>query len=52
MKLILVDDDGAVLDTTDDFTRADWDAVSIPHNAWAMLGDLYAGPARQKEDNR
>jgi hypothetical protein len=41
MKLLLVSDDGQIIDSTDDFTREDWDNLS-PVGAKAILDDLNA----------
>lgn len=44
MKLLLVSDSGDVLDSTDDFTREEWDNLS-PIGAAALLNDLNPGSA-------
>jgi hypothetical protein len=44
MKLLLLSDDGQVLDSTDEFTREEWDALNTqPIAAFAMLNELSAG---------
>jgi hypothetical protein len=45
MKLMLVSDDGEVLDTSDTITRAEWDSLSAA-GALAELRDLNPGDAR------
>lgn len=42
MRLLLISDDGQVLDSTDDFSRDEWDNLS-PMGAKALLDDLNAG---------
>jgi hypothetical protein len=43
LKLILVDEDGNVLDSTQ-FSKSEWQgAVSSPVAAWSLLAELDAG---------
>lgn len=42
MKLLLIADDGSVLDSTEELTREEWENLS-PAGAMALLGDLSAG---------